>query len=78
MPEYDVAVITVRSGSHTVRVVAEDAATSRDLKRLSAMPANTIARLSGALTTSIAPSCNVRPVVLDHVGLMSEAGIEPS
>jgi hypothetical protein len=75
LPEFDVAVLTVRSGTHTLRVVAEDASAAR----------SSIQAECTAGQCECPPECctddvetsilHIRQVVLDEVTLITADGI---
>ena len=75
MPEFDVGILTVRSGTRTLRVVADDAATARALVQ---------AECDGGLCHCLPDWCSddvestvvhVRQVVLDNVTLVTADGV---
>jgi hypothetical protein len=77
LPEFDVAILTVRSGIRTVRVVADDAATAHALVQAECDAG--LCHCSPEWCTDDIDSTvlHVRQVVLDNVTLISADSVGP-
>ena len=75
MPEFDVIVTTIRSGTHTVRVDAEDAATARRLVQSDCDNDQCHCPPEWCTDDVQSSATDAKRVVLDDVTLITAAGV---
>jgi hypothetical protein len=75
LPEFDICIRTIRSGSHTVRVRAHDAATARDLVQTECDAGEHHCPPEWCSDDVESTVLHVRKVVLDDVRIIASDGV---
>ncbi len=75
LPEFDICILTVRSGSHTVRVAAPDGATARSLIQAECDAGEHHCPTEWCTDDINTTVLHVRKVVLDDVTIIASDGV---
>jgi hypothetical protein len=75
LPEFDICILTVRSGSHTVRVAAQDAASARNQIQAECEAGEHHCPPEWCTDDIESTILRVREVVLDNVTIIAAGGV---